>query len=289
MVSRSPTPVPAQLCFQARAGQAWVAFQPRIDAQLDPFGQKVLERLAPQPGARVLDVGCGTGQTAIQLAELVGPRGEVVGIDVSEPMLECAEERLRDGNYVQVDLLLDDAQTHVFLDRYFDLAFSRFGVMFFEDAVAGFSNIARALRRGGRLGFVCWQARERNPWASIPLQAALAVVPSLVEPPFLDSAQPGPFCLADPGKIEKILSESGFRGVEIQPLEQAMNFGAAETLSEAVAYGLRIGPASQIVAEADPKLMPAFSVALEAALRPYAGPRGVWFDSAAWVVLAERL
>jgi SAM-dependent methyltransferase len=213
----------------------------------------------------------------------VGPV-PVIGRHGDEQAL--AEERLRDGNYVQVDLLLDDAQTHVFLDRYFDLAFSRFGLMFFADAVAGFSNIGRALRRGGRLGFVCWQARDRNPWASVPLRAALTVSPSLAEPPFLDSAQPGPFYLADPEKLRKLLIESGFTRIEIEPLEQALNFGAAETLSDAVAYGLRIGPASRVVAEADPKLMPAFAAALEAALQPYVGPSGVWLDAAAWVVLA---
>jgi ubiquinone/menaquinone biosynthesis C-methylase UbiE len=276
------------MCFQARAGQAWVAFQSRIDAQLDAFGRRVLDRLAPQSSARVLDVGCGTGQTVIQLAELVGPRGEVVGIDVSEPMLECAEERIRERNLVQVDLLLDDAQTHVFLDRYFDLAFSRFGLMFFEDAVAGFSNVCRALRRGGRLGFVCWQNRERNPWASVPLEAVLAVAPELSQPAFLASAQPGPFYLSDPEKIRAILTASGFTAVDITPMEQPLHFGAAATLSDAVAYALRLGPASRVVADADPALLPAFGVALESALRPYAGPNGVWLDAAAWVVFAER-
>jgi ubiquinone/menaquinone biosynthesis C-methylase UbiE len=276
------------MCFQARAGQAWVAFQSRIDAQLEPFGRKVLERLMPQSGARVLDVGCGTGQTAIQLAELVGPRGEVVGIDVSEPMLECAEERLQAGGYMQVDLLLDDAQTHVFLDRYFDLAFSRFGLMFFEDALAGFSNVCRALRRGGRLGFVCWQSRELNPWAAVPLAAALAVSPSLVSPPFLDSDQPGPFSLADPEKLRSILSASGFTGIELTEVKQPLHFGAAMTLSDAVAYGLRVGPASRVIAEADQKLLPAFGQALEDALRPYLTPTGVWLDSAAWLAYAER-
>jgi ubiquinone/menaquinone biosynthesis C-methylase UbiE len=276
------------MCFQARAGQAWVAFHSRIDAQLDPFGRRVLERLAPQSGARVLDVGCGTGQTVIELAELVGPRGEVVGIDVSEPMLECAEERLREGGHMQVDLLLDDAQTHVFLDRYFDLAFSRFGLMFFEDPVAGFGNVCRALRRGGKLGFVCWQACERNPWASVPLEAVLGVEPSLAAPTFLNSESPGPFFLADPEKIRNILEAAGFAAIDIAPLEMPLNFGAAETLSDAVAYGLRIGPASRAIAEANPASMPAFTAALENALRPYLRADGVWLDSAAWIVLAER-
>jgi ubiquinone/menaquinone biosynthesis C-methylase UbiE len=274
--------------FQARAGQAWVQFQDRLDAQLDPFGRAALARLAPQSGSRVLDVGCGTGQTLLQLAELVGPRGEVVGIDNSEPMLECAEERVREGNYAQVDLLLDDAQSHVFLDRYFDLAFSRFGLMFFEDAAAGFSNVGRALRRGGRLCFVCWQSATRNPWASVPLEAVLSVAPALAERKFLDSARPGPFHLADAERIRSLLLNAGFTKIEITGIEKPLHFGATDTVSDAVAYSLRIGPASRAIAEAETRLHSAFSEALERALSRFLTPDGVWMDAAAWVVHAER-
>lgn len=263
-------------------------YQDRLDAQLDPFGRAALARLAPQSGSRVLDVGCGTGQTLLQLAELVGPRGEVVGIDVSEPMLECAEERVREKNYAQVDLLLDDAQSHVFLDRYFDLAFSRFGLMFFEDPAAGFGNVCRALRRGGRLCFVAWQSPARNPWSSVPLAAVLSLAPALAERGFLDSERAGPFYLADPERIRALLLNAGFTKIEITSFDAPLHLGAAETVSDAVAYCLRVGPASRAIAEAEPSLLPAFSEALAKALEPFATPKGVWMESAAWVVHAER-
>ena len=281
-------PLSPQYDFQSRAGQAWVQFQKHLDAQLDPFGRAALARLAPQSGSRVLDVGCGTGQTLLQLAELVGPRGEVVGIDVSEPMLECAEERVREANYAQVDLLLDNAQTHVFLDRYFDVAFSRFGLMFFEDAAAGFANLCRALRRGGRLCFVVWQSLARNPWSAVPLEAVLSVAPALGASPLLDRARPGPFCLADPERIRSLLAGAGFTNIEISALERPLHLGTSDTVSDAVAYCLRIGLAARAIAEAEPSLLPTFAAALEKALERFVTPKGVWFDAAAWVVHTER-
>lgn len=286
-MTSSPTSGPHSL-FQDRSGESWVALRECLDAQLDPFGQRVLARLAPQSGARALDVGCGTGATLLQLAELVGPRGEVVGIDVSEPMLECAEERVREGGYAQVDMLLDDAQTHVFLDRYFDLAFSRFGLMFFADALAGFDNVCRALRRGGRLGFVSWQGRERNAWADVPLAALRRVAPALAAPQFLESSEPGPFFLSDPDKIRALLAASGFTHIEITAVEQTLHFGASASVADAVEFGLKIGPAARLVAEAEPALRPEFRAALAEALQPFASERGVWLEAAAWSVYAER-
>jgi hypothetical protein len=114
------------------------------------------------------------------------------------------------------------------------------------------------------------------------------VTSPIFSPPFLDSDQPGPFSLADPEKLRSILSASGFTGIELTEVKQPLHFGAAMTLSDAVAYGLRVGPASRVIAEADQKLLPAFGQALEDALRPYLTPTGVWLDSAAWLAYAER-
>jgi SAM-dependent methyltransferase len=242
-----------------------------------------------EAGAHVLDVGCGAGWALVQLAERF-PKVTCVGVDNEPYSVELANRLIAEhGLRGRCEARLMDAQRLAEDDSY-DVATSFLVIHEIDPAVkaTAFAAVARALRRGGRLGFVCWQARDRNPWASVPLRAALTVSPSLAEPPFLDNAQPGPFYLADPEKLRKLLIESGFTRIEIEPLEQALNFGAAETLSDAVAYGLRIGPASRVVAEADPKLMPAFAAALEAALQPYVGPSGVWLDAAAWVVLAER-
>ena len=129
--------------WQERSGETWVTFEAQLDAQLDPFGRAVLDKLAPRRGERALDVGCGTGQTVIELAELVGREGHVLGIDVAEPMLARARQRVQNAGLDQVKLERADAATHAF-EASFDLAFSRFGVMFFESAVRALKNAHRA-------------------------------------------------------------------------------------------------------------------------------------------------
>ncbi|HEV8248037.1 MAG TPA: methyltransferase domain-containing protein, partial [Polyangiaceae bacterium] len=210
---------PADQSWQDRGGASWVRQQERIDVQLDPFGRAVLGKLGPQAGERALDVGCGSGQTVLELAELVGPSGRVVGVDISEQMLARARERVRAQGYGAVELVLGDAQTHA-LPPDQDLEFSRFGVMFFQDSVAAFRNLFAALRAGGRLGFVCWQAMTKNEWAQVLLQAVLPILPKPALPPMLQPDRPGPFYFDSPERISSILSAAGFGSIEIEPFER---------------------------------------------------------------------
>jgi len=252
---------------------------------IDPLGRAALARLPPASGARVLDVGCGCGQTLLELAEVVGPRGRVVGVDVSEPMLVRAGERI--AAHPEIELVRADAQTHAFAPATFDAVFSRFGVMFFQDARAAFANLRAALRPGGRLAFVCWQERARNAWAELPLQAVMRLLPPEALPEMLSTGKPGPFFLSDPAFIRTLLTGAGFIAVEVEPLEQPLHVGGALTLADAVAYCRQIGPAARATAEAPETLRPALDAALEAALAPFVTPRGVWMDGAAWVVTAS--
>ncbi|HEY5658515.1 MAG TPA: class I SAM-dependent methyltransferase, partial [Myxococcota bacterium] len=154
------------------SGPGWVAAQARIDGQVAPFGLLAMERAGIVEGERVLDVGCGTGQSTLQLVERVGRKGSVTGIDVSAPMLARATERAKQAGFKNVSFLRADAQTHRFDPRHFDLIYSRFGVMFFADPRAAFANLRTALTPGGHLSFVCWQERAKNPWMLEPLLAA---------------------------------------------------------------------------------------------------------------------
>jgi ubiquinone/menaquinone biosynthesis C-methylase UbiE len=270
-----------------KAAESWVRLQDKLDAELDSWGRAVLDKLAPRAGERALDVGCGSGQTLLELADLVGPMGRVLGVDIAEPMVERARERVAERGCQHVQVELGDAQTHVF-PHDFELQFSRFGVMFFQDPAAAFRNLFRALREKGRLGFVCWQAIEKNAWAEVVLQAIRPVLGTAELPQLLRPGNPGPFNFSDPSRIESILASAGYVDVDIEPREQLMHFGGAMTLEEAVEFASEIGPAARAMAEVDPELRPECRARLAAALAPFVKERGVWLGSAAFIVTAKR-
>ncbi|MCR5880984.1 class I SAM-dependent methyltransferase [Phenylobacterium sp. J367] len=145
--------------------------------------------LAPSAGERLLDIGCGAGETTIELAERVQPGGAVVGLDISRPLLEAARARAAPSG---VEFIEADAQTHAFPPGSFDGVFSRFGVMFFADPVAAFTNIRRALKSGGRLAFVCWRAAAENPVMTTPMAAAAHLLPPLPRKPIPRRRGPSP-------------------------------------------------------------------------------------------------
>ncbi|HJQ56388.1 MAG TPA: methyltransferase domain-containing protein, partial [Vineibacter sp.] len=168
--------------------RAWAEVREPLERQLAPLGRHALTALAPRPGESVLDIGCGGGETALDLARAVAPDGTVVGIDLSAAVLAFAR-RAAEGCQ-RLRFIQADAQSFPFEPASFDAAFSRFGVMFFTDPTAAFVNIRRSLRPNGRLAFVCWRALEENPLDSLPLQAAAAHLPPQ---PAADPEAPGPF------------------------------------------------------------------------------------------------
>jgi len=273
--------------WQDAAGRKWVRLQARTDAQLAPFGHAAQAALEVTAGERVLDVGCGAGQTLLELSERVGSNGQVVGVDVSEPLLARARERVDQSGLGNVELLIGDAAEQRF-ERPFDAVFSRFGVMFFDESAEAFRNLHAALRPGGRLGFVCWQSLHQNPWAQRLLEAVQVVAPGQPVPDLLALDRPGPFYFAKAEFVEELLSGAGFEDVCMRPLEIDLWFGGARTLDEAVEYALDIGPAARFVADGDPERLPEFTRALREAIEPFLSERGVWFPSATWIVTARR-
>jgi SAM-dependent methyltransferase len=266
------------------SGPKWVAQQALLDALTAQPGRLALERAAPRPGERVLDVGCGCGQTVLELAERVGPTGHVLGVDVSRPMLARARERVREAGLGHVALEAADAQTHGFAaDR--DLVFSRFGVMFFDDPHAAFVNLRSALRPGGRLAFVCWRALDQNPWMLVPLRAAAQHIPL---PPPPDPHAPGPFALADPKRLRDILEGAGFEDIAIEPAEVTLMLGSGAGVERATAFVLEIGPTGALLREAGDSARERVAAAVADALRPYATPRGVSLPGGVWVVSVSR-
>ena len=152
------------------AGPKWVALAEAINGQIQPIGHAAMERARIERGQRVLDVGCGCGQTSLELAQRVGEQGHVDGLDLSEPML--AEARVRGAELKNLQFTAADVQVHGLEEAAYDRIFSRFGVMFFDDPEAAFANLRGALAPGGQLTFVCWQEIGSNPWMAVPGAAA---------------------------------------------------------------------------------------------------------------------
>jgi len=259
--------------------------QDRTDALIDPLGRVAIERLGIVAGERVLDVGCGCGQTLLQLADRAGPSGHVLGVDISPPMLARARERV--AGRPTIALALGDAQTYAFSPGAFDALYSRFGVMFFDDPRAAFGNLRAAARSDGRLSFVCWQGLAKNPWAARPLDAVMRLLPASAMPDMLREGRPGPFFMSDPTRVRAILGDAGWKDVSFEPVEMPLHLGAAATLDEAVDYSFQIGPAARAMGEPPEALKPALEAALREALAPFAGARGVFMDGAAFVVRAR--
>lgn len=268
--------------WNQQAGPTWVAIQSFIDQQIRPLGHLAIERAALAPGTAVLDVGCGCGDTTIEIARRVAP-GEVLGIDISAPMLTRAAQQAKAAG-VSPRFELTDAQTHSFTAASFDVLFSRFGVMFFADPTAAFTNLRQALRVGGRLAFVCWQSMLDNPWMTVPMAAALQHLPP---PPIPAPGAPGPFAFADPDHVHAILAGAGFRDVALESVRMTLTVGGGRELDETVDFLLRMGPAARALREADdPELTPLVAAAVREALAPYQTADGVKMDSASWVVTA---
>lgn len=267
--------------WNATVGQTWARLQLQLDRQLEPLGKAGIQALAPQPGERILDIGCGCGATSLALAEAVGNAGSVLGVDISEPMLEVARARqhLSKGN--AATFRIADAQTAALGETPFDAAFSRFGVMFFADPVAAFANIRASLKPEGRLTFVCWRPLAENAWQRVPLEAALPVLPPL---PTGDPLAPGPFAFADPDRVRGILTDAGFTKVTLTPFDALIGSGSLE---ETLALALEVGPLSRALRD-HPDCRDAALGVVRQALAAYVTEKGVMMPAAVWIVTATR-
>lgn len=256
-----------------RAGNTWAELQDRLDTLLKPLSEAGLRAANVQAGERVLDVGCGCGDTSIALA---ADGGLVQGVDLSQPMLERAQARSS-----QIEFIRADAASFTPKQPY-DLIFSRFGVMFFIDPKNAFKHLHSTLRSSGRLVFVCWQAPKANPWMSITGRAIAPYLPESESP--TDPKAPGPFAFADADYVRAILSDGGFQNIGLEPFSAALHVG--NDPQDALKLQTRVGPAARVMTELDGEIRNQALNAARNALADHQSDKGIHLDAAVWIVSA---
>lgn len=266
--------------WNSQVGDEWVRHADAIDNMLSVLTRAALDALNLKPGESVLDIGCGGGATTLKAADSVGETGRAVGVDISQPLLQLARRRAAGrGNVTFIEA---DAGAAAIPGAPFDAAFSRFGVMFFEDQAAAFANIRSVLKPDGRLVFACWRPFAENVWSNEPLAALAPLLKEPLKP--ADPNLPGPFALSDPNKITTVLGEAGWREISIAPWDGDVAIGANAT--EAADFLLKIGPCARAINEQGLDPAEARRLLLEF-LRAHEGPDGIARPGACWIVRAQ--
>lgn len=266
-------------------GARMVGHEEAIESLFSRFSEFAMERVGVDPGAVALDIGCGSGQTSIELARRVGAGGAVVGVDISDIMLERARQRAAAARVGNLSFTRSNAERDPLPRDDFDLVFSRFGVMFFDDPVLAFARIREAMNPGGKLCFISWQGIRHNTWIDLHLATIAALVGVDIRPPL--DAPTGPFAFGDPARPRQILGDAGFVDVEITPFTPAVPIFGIADLDDFVEFTFTQLHAWIAMKERDAPITDEIRAALRRAYAPYHTDRGVVMQSATWVVTAR--
>ena len=250
------------------------------DAELRRHNQALHRISGVQRHDHVLDIGCGTGQTTRQAAR-TAQAGSALGVDISAPAVKRARELAQTEGLHNVTFEHANAQVHRFPQERFDLVISRFGTMFFEDPVAAFANIGRAMRPAGRLVMMVWQAPERNEW-DVTIRQSIA---GSGGPAAAASAGPDPFSLADPPTVEEILGAAGFADIAFTGVHEPVYYGP--DVAAALDWIRAFACTSEALKRLDPAAAARAVGRLREALALHLSDDGVWFNSSAWIVTAR--
>ena len=273
--------IPDLAYWSGSGGEQWARNQEFGDRQFAPVAEALFKFAAVHPSERVVDVGCGCGMTTVALAQMVGPQGRVLGVDVSAAMLALARKHAPQG--APLEFVRADVTDHAFPRGAFDLLFSRHGVMFFAEPARAFANLHTALTPGGRLAFSCFRAPRDNPWAMTPLAAAYRFVPPT---PKLGPEDPGPFSFADETRVRRILGAAGFTDIALTPVDLEFDLAGGRGLDAAVANVVALGPTSRAVRGQSAEIRAKVAAAMRETLAPHVKGDAVPLGAAIWIVTA---
>jgi ubiquinone/menaquinone biosynthesis C-methylase UbiE len=267
----------------------FVRFKHILIAGLSGHSEQVLGRRPFPEGARVLDVGCGFGDSTIRIARMVGEGGQAVGVDCAENFIAAAREEAQASGVVNARFFVADVQTEDLRGPY-DYAFARFGTMFFNLPGAALRNVRLSLKPGGELTQIVWRKREDNPWVHEAELRVREIVPVVShEDTDLVHCGPGPFSMAGPDMVSAMMKSVGYDRIRFERFDTDICIG--RDLDEAVEFAMALGPAGEIIrlaAAEGERLRPEVVAALRDALAPYVRPEGVWCPSSTWFVTARN-
>lgn len=266
--------------------ECFVQYRDLVAGGLGAHGEAALAAHPPRPGDRVVDLGCGFGDTTQRLAGLVGPDGDALGIDVSEPFIELARKEAEEASAANVRFAVGDVQITEF-EESFDYAFSRMGIMFFANPVQALLNVCKALTPGGRLCAVVWRRKLDNEWVS---RAEAVVEQYLDHPEETDqpTCGPGPFSMANADTVSEQLKIAGFEQIELRRCDLPLKIG--NDLEHAVEFNMALGPAGEVLRlweDRIDEIRPKIAADLREALADLAGPDGVFAPASTWILSAR--
>jgi SAM-dependent methyltransferase len=283
--SVAPENVEATEAWNGPLFDVWKSFQAVVVSNAKAHGDAALVDHHPEPGDRVLDIGCGLGDTTTQLGRLVGPTGRAHGVDVAERMVAGAREDAEEAGVENVGFEVLDVQAATFAETY-DYAFARFGTMFFANPVVALRNVRGALRPGGRLNMVVWRRKLDNDWVH---RAEQIVEQFLDRPDDYDqpTCGPGPFSMANADTVTDVLGHAGYEDVRLK--RQDLEIRVGENLEHAVELVMSLGPAGEVLrlwGDRVEEIKPKVQAALLDGMADMARADGVYADSSTWAVRA---
>ncbi len=270
--------------WSGAGGDVWVNKQNEMDIMLNPLGAKAIDKLDLNQETKILDIGCGCGATTLEIAKKIDD-GTITGVDISEPMLKRASQNATALELSNINFQVLDVQVDEMPSNDFDIAFSRFGVMFFENPFEAFSNIYKSLKEDGQLSFVCWQNPDLNPWQSLSIQ----VIKQFLDLPAPPPKSPGPFAFEDKTYIQEILEKSNFKDIKIDDNQEDIVMFSGKSIQEACEDYLTINPVvTEMLKNSEEKLKEEVLAALIDKFSHFHNGDGLLFPSATWIVTAKK-
>ena len=264
-----------------QGGSNWVEKKKTLDDMLGPFGNIAIENLTINDNSNIIDIGCGSGTTTFQIAKKISRNGGVTGVDISKPLLSHAQSL---NTFENVKFIEDDIQTSTLIPNSFTHAFSRFGVMFFEDSITAFRNIFNLLKPNGELSFICWQSPQKNLWQTLIMKE----IKQIIDLPTPNPRDPGPFAFGEKEYVQSILDNAGFSNTNIKSYDQTVTIFKGYTVNQAVSEMLMLNPSLSFLKDYPKNQQDDIQIKLETAYSAYQNDQGFEFPSSSWVVSAKK-